>query len=236
MNPLINIKTKGSFSVSVDGKLIEQIRKAQIWFTKSIVTFPLLMFCLFIDISNFILITTDIQGDDYTKPIVVCALAVAFEVAPLYIGYAICLIQYEMGNKVRKFILLFACISLSLGIVSNCILRFFLLDGFDKKDIAVAITMTLMPIITSCINLVVGCLSFDPILFDMKRLSKEIRELKMQKYRLEAVQKELENNDKLKDQLKEKENTSYKIAYRGILVFQHKFKNYINTRSYDDIL
>lgn len=51
-------------------------------------------------------------------------------------------------------------------------------DAFVTKERTLMIVMIVLPIVTSILNFVISCFSFDPLLFEMNNLSKKIAEIK----------------------------------------------------------
>ncbi len=179
MTDLFKIKMNGTFKYSIDTELRNSLEKGM-WFTRSSVYVPVLLILLLVDIAGFFQITNQVIVSAPTlKGIIVVGFGVAFEVAPLYIGYAVCLRCYDLGAPIRNYILCFSASSTLLGIVANFFLRFFTLDTTaPNHSFTVALVMFLLPIITSLMNLVFGCLSFDPLLMELRRLAKKLYTLK----------------------------------------------------------
>lgn len=164
----------------------------------------------FIDIFNIDNIITTIP--------IILGLAVAFDVSPIFIGYALCLIKHglastsydkEKDSKDTYFkehkppliwlVLVFAGAAFIAGFVINLIMR---LNQIDSTDYAGGYEnfpyfMMILPLITSLVTLSAGCLSCDPYIFDLHNVSKRLAILQTQEANLKAIIKgyEDENNE-----------------------------------------
>lgn len=240
MSKLVNIKTDGALKISVESRLLESTRKAHAWYTsKQFGTYALLILAV-IDIGGFLQIADlTLKASPVNKMIIVSAFAVAFEVAPLYIGYALCLKSYNLGKPIHNWVLAFSTISSCLGVIGNIAFRILTMDiaYFEptlKTTSSLALPMTvlmcILPVITSLVNLVIGCLSFDPLLFDILRLSKKLRMLRLRKRQLEAYYQELTNNEDVRKTLLEDENKYYNNAKMEFVTMRTRLRNYITAR------
>jgi glucan phosphoethanolaminetransferase (alkaline phosphatase superfamily) len=160
---------------------------------------------------------TDFQK--FTNAVMIIGFVVAFEFATSYMAYAFTLKLYNYDKhslktanpqKLSRFIstdtLGWLCvISFLLGVIGNIIFRVGPL--VNRKDvtnavIVVTIVMILLPIITSIMNFVIVCFSFDPLLFDMNRLMKKMilinSELSLCKSKMEEVESAIANFELLK--------------------------------------
>lgn len=150
-----------------------------------------------------------------TIPIIL-GLAVAFDVSPVFVGYALCLIKHGLGStsydkekdgkdtcfKEHKpaliwFVLIFDTIAFIAGFVINCIMR---ANQIGSKDYAGGYEkfpyfMMLLPLITSFVTLSAGCLSCDPYIFDLHNVSKRLATLQTQKANLKAIIKGYEDEN-----------------------------------------
>lgn len=225
MNNKMNVNVRGSVEFSVDSKILESIRKVNTWFTNGKVSWVLVLIAAVTDIGGFISIyMAHLNADENLIPIIILGLSVAFEAAPLYIGYSICLYAYEFGERIRKWVLIFSSTSFVMGIIANTAFRI-----IDIKETAgTAIVMILLPIITSFMNLAIGCLSFDPLGMDMLRLSKLLRKLKFNLYKYNLIVKELENDATSQIEAQNKENSDYSNARIAIFASSIKMKSYVD--------
>lgn len=234
------------------------VRNRQAWFTSTWWCFVVLFSCCAIDIGGFWSIASKLGTQTGDRPhtfviiLSVAGLAAAFEVAPLYMGYALCLRFHNLGERIRNYVLGFSMAAFLLGVLVNFYFRFLtffdqflpgivecmeraslwerlhsmpLPELFEKvclklvqiyTNLASAkgygegtaklvvsftetVTFSLIPVITSLINLTIGCLAFDPLYADVARLSKKLAELRMRKCWWEAKRKEKEqaSNDYL---------------------------------------
>lgn len=236
MSKLVSVKTDGSLNISVENHLFESIRKAHTWYTSKYINVPALIILAIIDIVGFVqIMNLTVTESLPSRVIITSALAIAFDVAPLYIGYALCLKAYELGKAIHNWILGFSTIACILGVVGNIYFRFKTMniayqgpiDG-EASDLALPLTvlMCILPIITSLVNLTIGCLTFDPLLFDMLRLSKKLRLLKLRKRQVEAYLEEFTDENALKQILIENENRCYENTKREIYMLRSKLKTY----------
>ncbi len=198
-NSLFKLKYDGTFSFIPEEKLMKEIRKAHTWFTKSPfgIIFPAIF--AFIDFGGFFQLTVKtINSDNWTIAVMILAFLVAFELAPLYFGYALCLKSYGMGKQIHKYVMKFSLWSFVLGVLGNVLYRimsFSYIQTPDEPTLAITILMIILPIITSLMSIVVGCLMFDPLLFEMNKTAKKINRLNIAKRQLEAAIKEYEDLD-----------------------------------------
>lgn len=144
----------------------------------------------------------------------------AFEGASLYMAYAFSLKLYHYdryaikrsrnGKKsgLSSFVSTtalgwFSFATFVLGIIANSIFRFGILYGKDetlfKQDShmltlsgAITIVMILLPIITSILNFVIGCFTFDPLLFELNHLAKNLAKIKSEINALESEKEQVD--------------------------------------------
>lgn len=237
MLDLFNLDASGNIKISINKNIFNKFRRTDAWYTKTKFAIPTLFILAGIDISGFCQIALEDMGTDTFMAIVtIMAFSVAFELAPIYVGYAICLIKYNFGSPIRKVVFGLSLASFIIGILANFILRFLTLEEITFSNIAVQLTMCLLPIITSLVNLVIGCLSFNPLLFDIKRVSKDIRILTIRKCKIEAALDELSDDSSTKDILLNEEEIYYDSAHREIMAVQLRLKNYIYAKSTAEFL
>lgn len=162
----------------------------------------------FIDIFSINNITT-------TVPIIL-GLAIAFDVSPVFIGYALCLIKHGLAStsydkekdgkytcfKEHKpaliwFVLIFDSIAFATGFVINCIMRYSQIGSTDYAGgyERFPCFMMFLPLITSLVTLSAGCLSCDPYIFDLHNVSKRLAMLQTQKANLKAIIKGYEDEN-----------------------------------------
>lgn len=236
MSKLVSVKTDGSLNISIENHLFENIRKAHTWYTSKYINIPALIILAIIDIVGFVQIMNLTVSESLPSRIIITsALAIAFDVAPLYIGYALCLKAYKLGKTIHNWILGFSTFACILGIVGNICFRLMTMDiayegPIDGKASELALPLTILmcilPIITSLVNLTIGCLTFDPLLFDMLRLSKKLRQLKLRKRQIEAYLEEFTDENALKQMLIENEDKCYENTKREIYALRSRLKTY----------
>lgn len=226
-----------NIKLTINEKIFDKFRRYDAWYTKTQFAIPTLLILGGIDVSGFYQIAKEEMGSKKLLVVItILAFSVAFELAPIYIGYAICLIKYNFGSPVRKVVLILSSISFVIGIVANFILRFLTLTDITLAAIAVQSTMFLLPIITSLVNIVIGCLTFNPLLFDIKRVSKDIRILKIKKCKIKAALEELSDNSETKQDLIDEEKLYRDSIYKEIMIVKLKLKNYIYAKSTAEFL
>lgn len=214
------------------------------WYLHPAVCLIIVVACAVIDGLGFrtaatAITTPTMAGETALESILpIAGLAAAFEVAPLYMGYALCLKLHGMGKQIWKYVLGFSMAAFLLGVAVNYCFRFlafvgqflpdivetmkkvdiseitrsmtageFLMkavrklvkiyaDMADKQKLTITLGGTIaysqVPVITSLINLTIGCLAFDPLYADVAQLSKKLARLQAQKCWLEAKKKEKE--------------------------------------------
>lgn len=164
-------------------------------YTRKGFAFAIIIIFAICDIFGFKqVVETNIPADDIQSFSIIIGLAAAFEIAPIYIGYAICQKFYSLGTQgleetnnrkfpsISTFVLIFSILACIFGIGANVIFRLLTVSSLnDKQKLAETIVMCIIPIITSLINLSVGCLSLDPLIMDIFNLSKKLAKLQAQK-------------------------------------------------------
>lgn len=239
-NKLFNTQVDGSLSIFVDSELFKTISRAKTWYTNKNLSFVGIILLGFIDIVGFFQAFVGTANiNDLQKVIIVSAFAIAFEVAPLYIGYALSLKCYGLGKKIHNWVLSFSTTACFLGVIGNIIFRSLTLnDIIQSKNapspeaaLAITITMCILPVITSLVNLVIGCLTFDPLLFDLTRSEKKLRVLTVKKRQLESAIEALSHDDEAKKCLIGEENDCYTSTQREINTARQRFRNYILART-----
>lgn len=234
MSKLISVKSDGSLSISVESQLLENVQKAHTWYTNKYISALGILSFTFLDIVGFKqILDITILESELSRVAITAALTIAFDVAPLYIGYALCLKSYKLGKSIHNWILGFSTIACFLGIIGNVCFRVMTMDTAYQRTrnpeyaLPITVLMCLLPIITSLVNLTIGCLSFDPLLFDMLRLSKRICRLNLRKRQIEAYLEEFSNEGLLKKELEDNEDQCYQSAKNEIYALQNKLKAYV---------
>lgn len=238
---IVSIKADGSLNISVEDKLFQKIRDAHTWYTsKKMSWFAIILFAV-IDVFGFGQITRlTMKESVINQAVIIAALAVAFELAPLYIGYALSLKSYGLGKPIHNWILTFSVAACILGVLGNIYFRFFTKDiaynnvvTGETNLIALPLTvlMSILPIITSFVNMTIGCLSFDPLLFDLMRLSKKLHKLQIRERQITAFLEEYKNEDKVKKDIQMGEQICYERVRDEIDVIRMKSNLYVITRT-----
>lgn len=227
MQNKIKFNVKNSLEFTVESKFLTSVRNINTWFTSNKVSWIWVLVAAVTDIVGFISIfTSKLNVKIELIPVIVSGLSIAFEIAPLYIGYAICLYAYNFGKKVRKCVLAFSTVSFVLGIISNTVFRI-----LNPDEPGTTIVMIILPIITSFMNLTVGCLSFDPLGMDVRRLSKLLKKLKLNLYKYKLFEKKLESDNLLEKEISSKEFSDYNSAKLSIISTSVKLKSYVDMKA-----
>lgn len=246
MSKLFRIKTDGSLKLSIESKLLENVRQANSWYTSKPFSLVALLVFIIIDVMGFLQVANKTLGDNLaSRIIIVSSFAVAFEIAPLYIGYVLCLKSYDLWRPTKnfdlgKFILGLSSSAFFLGIIANSFYRIMTMDivynnpitgETDPISLPMTIVMIILPIITTFVNVVIGCLSFDPLLFELLRLTKKLRVLKIKKRQLEASLEEYSDEIEYKESLIRKEKQYYENIQVEIHAIRLRLINYITSKS-----
>ena len=175
MSSFVKAKWDGSLKIDVQNELFERVRKSRAWFNNSRFGFVMMLVLAISDMAGFWQIADDTLIE-YTplKWLTVVAFTAAFELAPLYLGYAISLKCYNFGKKIRNVIWKLSLGAFLTGIIVNGVYRFMTKDVLNTTgslgEYAVTFLMTFLPVITSLVNMVIGCLVFDPLYIDFTTL------------------------------------------------------------------
>lgn len=209
MSSFIKAKWDGSLKIDVQNKLFERVKKSRVWFNDRRFGFLMMLLLAFSDMAGFWQIADDTLIEyEILKVLTVVAFTAAFELAPLYLGYAICLKCYDFGKDIRNVVWKLSLWAFLTGIIVNGIYRFMTKDVLyttgSLGEYAVTFLMTFLPVITSLVNMVIGCLVFDPLYIDLIKLKKRLSILQEKKRQLEVRIEEIKEDDKL-DKILEKE-------------------------------
>lgn len=236
MRKLVSVKSDNTLDISIEEHLFENIRKAHNWYTNKMINLPAIFILGLIDVFGFRqIIDLTITDNIVNRFIIVTGLAIAFEIAPLYIGYSICLKCYHLGKRIHNWVLFFSCSACILGIISNIFFRYKTVNiayvnptTGEALEIGMPMTvlMCILPIITSLMSLVIGCLTFDPLQFELLGLSKKLARLKVRKQQMEAYLEELNDEETLKNTLEREEILCYEKVKQEIYTMQATLKTY----------
>lgn len=212
---IFSLNSNSSIDLSFDDELLTKISNITPWYASKKVGIPSFMFLSIIDIMGFLQVANaTISEALINRVIIILGFVVAFEVAPLYIGYSICLKKYDLGKPIRNIIFILSLIAFGLGIVCNIIYRIMTIPiayVYTDKTLGIALTIVLciLPIITSIVNLVISSLTFDPLLHDLYMLSNKINKLIIQKNRITTLLSSLDNDAQTKNTLINAEQQEY---------------------------
>ena len=109
------------------------------------------------------------------------------------------------------------------------------IDPITKNEseaaLPITVLMCLLPIITSLMSLVIGCLTFDPLQFDLLKLSKKLAKLKQRRQHIKANLEEFNDENTLKKMLETNEMALYQKARQDIHAIQAILKTYAIVRT-----
>jgi len=236
MASFVKVQSDTSLKISVESELLQAIRKAHTWYTSHKFTTPAAAVLALIDFFGFLQIANMTLPDSVVnRGLIIAAFIVAFEVSTMYVGYALSLKSYNLGKPVHNIVFWLSSIAFAFGVIGNIIYRIYTMGISYKEtpDLALPITilLILLPIITSLMNVVVGCLAFDPLLFDLYRLSKKLSTLRIRKSQLEGYITALSNEDELKETLNENETLCYNNTKIEISAMRMRLRNYVAART-----
>lgn len=239
MSKIVKTKTDGSLQPDFDSSLFNKIKKTQAWYMNRFICLLLMIGFMLSDIAGFYQIATEtINEKPEIRLLIMVGFTAAFELAPLYIGYSISLKCYKLGQQIHTVILSLSLSAFVLGIVINGVYRFMtmqttyishdLLEAEQVSDVAFPLTvlLTVLPLITSLVNIVIGCLVFDPLYFDLIRIKRRINVLQEKKRQLEALVAELELDKELEESAKQDTDTKYKIAENELKTAKERLISY----------
>lgn len=217
MSSFVKAKWDGSLKIDVQNELFERVRKSRAWFNNSRFGFVMMLVLAISDMAGFWQIADDTLIE-YTplKWLTVVAFTAAFELAPLYLGYAISLKCYNFGKKIRNVIWKLSLGAFLTGIIVNGVYRFMTKDVLNTTgslgEYAVTFLMTFLPVITSLVNMVIGCLVFDPLYIDLIKLKKRLSILQEKKRQLEVRIAEIKEDNELGENVKKEIKKEYDDA------------------------
>lgn len=237
----LKMNTNSMFKNKIDAHMRSSLYTLHTWYTNKTYGVIMLFVLLAIDISGFYqIVSNTLFLSSLMRGVVISGFGVAFEIAPLYIGYALCLQLYSWGNlKLNNIIFRLSLSAFMLGVISNTIYRVLTIEaaykGYDTEiAIATTVIMCILPIITSFINLIIGCLAFDPLYIQLIKLSKQIAVLKERERQITAYIYEYENDNCLKETYIEQANSDYNTACDQIQSIQEELISYIDMHSLDN--
>ena len=243
MSKLISVKADNTLNISVEEHLFENIRKAHTWFTNQRIGIPVIAIFALIDIAGFLQIMELTLAESFeSRLIITSALAIAFEVAPLYIGYSICLKCYHLGNRIHNWVLTFSCLACIFGLIGNTVYRFMTIhtayfnsttEEVSEIGMPLTVMMCILPLITTFMSLVIGCLTIDPLQFDLLRLSKKLARLKLRRQQIMAYLEEFSDETSLQNTLEKEAWTYYEKVQQEIHSLETTLKTYTVIKTSD---
>lgn len=235
MSRFIRVKSDSSLYIPIGNEFMKTIRSTHGWFTsQKFANFAVGVLAV-IDLFGFLQIANlTLPENIMNRSIIIAAFLVAFEGATLYIGYILGLKSYGLGRQIHKVVLRLSGMAFLLGCMINTAYRILTMDIAYKNTPQIALPMTIvmivLPVITSLMNIVVGCLAFDPLLFDLFRLSKKLHILEIKKQKLRSCLAALSNEDELEKSIRESEDSCYNNANIELADLRLHLKKYILVR------
>lgn len=240
MSKFVKAETDGSLKINVKTKLFEKIRESRTWFINRYVCGLMMLGLAISDTVGFWQIANEtISESTPVRILIIVAFTASFELAPLYMGYSISLKCYDLGKKIHNIILSFSIISFLLGIILNGVYRYMTMNivyldisstnGTEQTSevaLPVTILLTFLPLITSLINIVIGCLAFDPLYFDMIRIKKRLSILQEKKRQLEVRIAEMDNDNELENSAMNDAETEFDSATNGLKFLKDRLITY----------
>lgn len=237
----LKINTNSMSEKKIDAHMRSSLYTLHTWYTNKTYGVIMLFALLAIDVSGFYqIVSNTLFLSPLMRGVVIGGFGVAFEIAPLYIGYALCLQLYSWGNsKLNSTIFRLSLSAFVLGVISNTVYRVLTIrpayKGHDVETaIATTVIMCILPVITSFVNLIIGCLAFDPLYIQLLKLSKQIAVLKERERQITAYIHEYENDTYLKATYTKQANSDYDTACEQIQSIQEELLSYIDMYALDN--
>lgn len=184
--------------------------------------------------------------------VMVFGFIASFEFATLYMAYAFSLKLYHYDryaikriNRGDKNVRLSKFISTTslgwisfavfvMGVIANIIFRLgtFGDELSSKYNLALTIVMIILPVITSGLNFVIGCFNFDPILFELEHLAKELGKTSIDIGCLEVEKERINQEIQEIEQVKISQESLYKSEIVRII----SMKPALRIRGYEDAM
>ena len=234
-NPF-NFKTEGSIKISLESKLFDNAPKPETFYMNPRFGEFGIPILAIMDIVGFWQIMSSIAAvNSVYKFVIIAVLAIAFEGAPLYIGYTLSLRCYQWASAIHKWVLGFSVGACMLGIVGNTVFRIFTMDiaypdmiNGGRSDIAVPLTvlMIILPVITTLFSLTLGCLTFDPLLIKLKKMAKNLSVMKIRKQQSLSIVKGYDEESIAKESLLKEEERIYDNAVESLKVMRKRLREY----------
>lgn len=239
MSKFVKAEMDGSLKINIQTGLFEKVKRSQTWFQRRSVGGFIMFGLAASDIAGFSQIANKTMSDSPTvRALIIVSFTAAFELAPLYLGYAWSLKCYDLGKKIHDKIIVLSLSAFLIGIIANAIYRFMTMniayawqnaDGIievNKVALPATVLLTIMPISTSIVNIVIGCLVFDPLYFDLIRLKKRLSVLQEKKRQLNVYIAEINEDDKLVETTRDEMEREYKNAKKELNKAKKRLEKY----------
>lgn len=244
MKKIVSVRTDGQLDIAVDNKLFQTVRSVHTWYTNPTFGLVFLALLALMDIFGFLQIArATLPTDSTTRLMVVSGFTASFEFAPMYMGYVISLKAYGLGRPIQKSMFWLAFAASVIGAALNGTYRIMTMDiaytiasqtgqeiTTDPIALPMTVLLTVMPIITSLVNMVVGCLSYDPLLFDIIRIKRKIAVLTEKKRQIDAAISEL-TDESVKNTRLSDAKVQHDFAVYELSSVQTQLKKFIRVRN-----
>lgn len=240
MSKFVKAEMDGSLKINVQSELFEKVKQSHTWFKNRRMGGAMMLGLAASDIVGFIQIAEGtLTNQPLARVLIVIAFTASFEIAPLYLGYALSLKSYGFGKKIHNKIIVFCILAFLIGIIVNGIYRFTTMDiayvrTFEDGTqvtlpvaLPATVLLTFMPISTSIVNIVIGCLVFDPLYYDLVQLKKRLSVLQEKRRQLEVRIEEIEKDNELEIKAKKEIDTEYKNVKNELKIAKKSLKNYV---------
>lgn len=236
MGKLISLKANGTLNISVEEHLFENIRKAHTWYTSKRLAAPAIALLVLVDIIGFkqIIDLTVLERPE-NRFVITASLTIAFDFASLYLGYALCLKCYHLGSLIHNWVIGLSFTACILGIITNIVFRILTMNVAYvdpttgealKTGLPITIFMCISPIITSLVSIIIGCLTLNPLEFELLQRSKKLARLQFRKEQIMACLAEYADEEKIEDSLTHEEAVCYEEVKKEIYALQTALKTY----------
>ena len=236
MSKLLSLKADGTFNVSVEEHLFENIQKAHTWYTSKFTAAPAIAILAFIDIIGFKqIIDLTVVESNASRFAITASLTIAFDFASLYLGYALCLKCYHLGRLIHNWVLGLSLTACILGIITNIAFRILTMNiayinpttgDVSETGLPITIFMCVSPIITSLVSIIIGCLTLNPLEFELLQRSKKIARMQFRKEQITACLAEYADEKKMEDSLTKEEAACYENVRKEIYALRAALKTY----------
>lgn len=241
MGKFVKAEMDGSLKINLQSELFEKVKLSRAWFiNRNIGGLMMLVFAIS-DSVGFWQIANETMSLEpiYIRMLIVVAFTAAFEVAPLYMGYSISLKYNKLSMRIHNMTFKLSLAAFLLGITVNGIYRILTMEiaykdismnggeGIENIALPMTVLMIIVPIITSLVNMIIGCLVFDPLYFHLIKLKKRLSVFHEKKRQLLVYVMEMDDDDKVKKEMLEDITSQFNSAKNELEKAKERLKKYI---------